>query len=130
MIQSSAQRRHAPDVVEVMKRYHDATNALDYETLENVFSETAVYISDGVGVLEGRDAILAGFRGYFAEYGDQVAEDETVEAISPRAAKSVWKLRATSSRTGQTLIRAGEETIFLDAEGLIEKVIVRDRTPR
>lgn len=128
MSSNATQRQGNPDVIDVMKRYHDATNALDYRTLESVFAETATYISDGVGVLEGRDAILAGFRKYFDEYGDQVAHDETVEAISPRAAKSVWKLRATSSKTGQALIRAGEETIFLDADGLIEKVIVRDRS--
>jgi len=43
--------------------------------------------------------------------------------------RSVWKLNATSAKTGQKMVRTGEETVFLDREGFIEKVIVRDRTP-
>lgn len=127
MTKISAQRAAAPDIVGTVERYHDALNAMDFAAIEGFFSETAVYVSDGVGVLEGRDAIVAGFRAYFDEYRDQVSEDEEIEAVSPRAVRSVWKLKATSARTGQTLIRAGEETIFLDPDGLIEKVIVRDR---
>lgn len=122
-----AQRTAPSDIVDTVTRYHQAIEAQDFEAIESFFAETAVYLSDGVGVLEGREAIVAGFRAYFAEYADQTNEDETVEAISPRAVRSVWKLKATSARTGQTTIRAGEETVFFDTDGLIEKVIVRDR---
>lgn len=128
MTRTSAQHAAAPDIVGTVERYHVALNAMDFAAIESFFSETAVYVSDGVGVLEGRDAIVAGFRRYFDEYRDQVSEDEEIEAISPRAVRSVWKLKAASARTGQTLIRAGEETVFLDPDGLIEKVIVRDRS--
>jgi uncharacterized protein (TIGR02246 family) len=130
MSKSSAKRVIPIDIVGLMERYHAATNAQDYGALAGCFTETAVYVSDGVGgVLEGREAILAGFRAYFAEYGDQVARDELVEAISDRAVRSVWSLTATSSKTGEKLERSGEETAFFDRSGLIEKVIVRDRTP-
>lgn len=125
----SAQRAATSDIVDIVERYHAAMNALDFKALERFLTETAVYVSDGVGVFEGRDKIMAGFRAYFAEYGDQVATDETIEAISDRAVRSVWKLNATSARTGQKLVRTGEETVFLDRDGFIEKVIVRDRTP-
>jgi ketosteroid isomerase-like protein len=129
MTKTSAQRVAAPDIVDTVERYHAAVNALDFDAIESFLTETVVYVSDGVGVFEGRDAVMQGFRTYFAEYGDQVAEDELVEAISERAVRSVWKLTATSSKTGQKLVRSGEETAFLDREGFIEKVIVRDRTP-
>lgn len=129
MSKVSARRVAAPDIIDIVERYHAATNALDFEAIESFFAETAVYVSDGVGVFEGRDAIMEGFRAYFAEYGDQAAQDELIEAVSERAVRSVWKLAATSAKTGQKLVRSGEETAFLDRDGLIEKVIVRDRTP-
>lgn len=128
MTKNSAQRAAAPDIVDIVERYHAAVNALDFDAIESFLTETAVYVSDGVGVFEGRDAIMQGFRTYFAEYGDQVAEDELVEAISERAVRSVWKLTATSAKTGKRLERSGEETVFLDRDGFIEKVIVRDRS--
>lgn len=128
MSKTSAQRAEAPDIIDIAERYHAAMNALDYEALAGFLTETAVYVSDGVGVFEGRDAILTGFRAYFAEYGDQVAEDDAIEAISERAVRSAWRLTATSAKTGQKLVRSGEETVFFDRDGFIEKVIVRDRS--
>lgn len=125
----SARLSAAPDIIDIVERYHAATNALDFKAIAGFFSETAVYVSDGVGVFEGRDAILDGFRAYFAEYGDQVVEDQSMQAISDRAVRSVWTLTATSSKTGEKRVRSGEETAFLDRDGFIEKVIVRDRTP-
>jgi ketosteroid isomerase-like protein len=128
MSKVSTQRVAAPDIVDIVERYHAAVNALDFDAIESFLTETVVYVSDGVGVFEGRDAVMQGFRTYFAEYGDQVAEDETIEAMSERAVRSVWKLTATSAKTGQKLVRSGEETAFLDRDGFIEKVIVRDRS--
>jgi ketosteroid isomerase-like protein len=128
MNSASALRVATPDILDIVNRYHDAINALDFSAIESFFTETAVYISDGVGVLEGRDAILAGFRTYFADYPDQKAQDEEIEAMSERAVRSLWRLAATNVKTGERLVRQGEETAFLDANGFIEKVIVRDRT--
>lgn len=125
---AAAKRMDTPEIVETVLRYHDAVNAFDFEAIESFFSETAVYISDGVGVAEGRDKIMDAFQTYFAEYRDQIAVDESIEAISERAVRSAWTLTATSAKTGQKLTRAGEETVFLDTAGAIEKVIVRDRT--
>ena len=117
------------DLVDTFNRYHAAINALDFAAIEGFFSETAVYISEKVGVLEGRDEILKGFRAYFAEYGDQTARDHLVEAVSDRAVRSTWSTEATSATTGEKVIRSGEQTAFFDQDGLIEKVIVRDRQP-
>lgn len=128
MSKVSTQRIAALDIVDTVERYHAAVNALDFDAIESFLTETVVYVSDGVGVFEGRDAVMEGFRAYFAEYGDQVAEDDLIEAMSERAVRSIWKLTATSSKTGQKLVRAGEETVFLDRDGFIEKVIVRDRS--
>lgn len=127
-MKSQSAARALPAIVGIVERYHAAINALDFKAVESFFSEDAVYVSDGVGVLEGREAILEGFATYFAEYGDQVSRDELIEPVSERAVRSLWRLQATSARTGRKLVRNGEETVFLDRDGLIEKIIVRDRT--
>lgn len=126
---AALKREVTPDIVDTFLRYHAAINALDFDAIEGFFAETAVYISEKVGVLEGRDEILKGFRAYFAEYGDQTARDETVEAISDRAVRSSWSAEATSASTGEKMLRSGEQTAFFNQDGLIEKVIVRDRQP-
>ncbi len=126
---AAIKRDATSDLVDTFNRYHAAINALDFEAIEGFFSETAVYISEKVGVLEGRDEILKGFRAYFAEYGDQTARDHLVEAVSDRAVRSTWSTEATSATTGEKVTRSGEQTAFFDQDGLIEKVIVRDRQP-
>ena len=117
----------AHEPAEILRRYHDATNRLDYAELEASFAEGAVYISQGVGgTLSGRAAIMAGFRAYFAEYGDQVSEDVSIEALSTDSARSVWRLSATSAKTGKPLLRTGTETVRINAAGEIVEVVVTD----
>lgn len=79
-----------------------------------------------VGGLRGREAILAAFRTYFETYPDQQAVDELIEAVSPLAARAVWRLKATHALTGEPLIRFGEETITFNADGRIVSVEVTD----
>jgi ketosteroid isomerase-like protein len=114
----------AADPAAVLRRYHAAIDVLDFEAIEGMFATDAVYVSGGVGGrIEGRAAILAAFRAYFAEFGDQVSEDIEVEALADRA-RSVWKLTATSALSGERIERHGVETITLDALGLIVQVEV------
>jgi ketosteroid isomerase-like protein len=115
------------DPVETVRRYHAAINALDFEAIAASFAEDAIYRSNGVGAVEGKTAILGAFRRYFAVYPDQVAHDDLIELMSPRAVRSEWRLTATHARTGRPLVRHGEETVYLNAAGLIERVEVSDR---
>ncbi len=114
------------DPVDILRRFHDATNAQDFATIEEFFTEDAVYGSVKVGALRGKAAIMNAFRDYFAEYPDQVAHDDAFEKIGPDAARSRWHLTATSTKTGKKLIRSGAETIYLNAEGKVERVVVED----
>jgi ketosteroid isomerase-like protein len=114
------------DPVALVVRFHAAINALDFETIEAFFTEDARYTSGKVGGLEGRAAIMAGFKRYFTEYPDQVAEDSLIEAVSPVSARAVWRLSATSITTGMPLQRRGEETITFNDEGRIIRVDVTD----
>jgi len=114
------------DPAATLTRFHDAINALDFAAIEAAFAEDAVYGSVKVGALSGRAAIMAAFRAYFATYPDQVAVDELVETVSPSAARSVWRVKATDSRTGAPLLRHGEETLYFDAAGRITRVDVTD----
>ena len=114
--------------IERLVAYHDAINALDFAAIEAMFADDAVYDSGGLGgVVAGRDAIMEGFRSYFDLYPDHVAEDSLVEMAGPRAVRSVWRLTATNKATGETLARAGEETVIFDPAGRIVRVEVIDR---
>ena len=114
------------DPVEAVRRYHAAINAPHFGALDWFFADDAVYLSNGIGAVSGRTAILASFRTYFAEYPDQVAHDDLIEAVSSDEARSVWRLSATNARTGAPLRRRGDEVVRFDASGRIERVDVRD----
>lgn len=114
------------DPAAALERYHAALNALDWPAIEAAFAEAATYVSNGVGALTGRDAILAAFRAWFAEYPDQVAVDDSVEATGPLSARAVWSLTATSAKTGARIERRGVEMIDFNAAGLILRVAVTD----
>ena len=114
------------DPVDILRRFHEAINALDFDAIEAFFADDATYGSREVGALRGKPQIMKAFRDYFAEYPDQVAADDSLEKVGPVAARSTWHLSATSATTGKKLIRKGEETIYLNSEGKIERVEVRD----
>jgi limonene-1,2-epoxide hydrolase len=110
------------DPAEIIRRYHAAINALDFGAIEAMFAADIVYDSGGVGgTILGRDAVMAAFRTYFTEYPDQVSEDLSIETLSPKTARSVWALRAT---TAAPYNRQGTETITLDDNGRIVRVEV------
>ncbi len=114
------------DPTDLLIRFHDAINALDFATIDAFFTDEATYASGKIGAVEGKPAIMVAFRRYFDEYSDQVARDSLVETVSRNAARSVWHLEATSARTGERLVRDGEETITFDGAGRILKVEVTD----
>lgn len=116
------------DPAALLRRYHAALQPFDADTVRTMFAADAVYLSPGVnGRIEGRDAILAAFSAYFAEYPDQRAEDDLIEPLSPTGARAHWRLVATSRSTGRLVERRGIETVAFDAAGLIERVEVEDR---
>jgi len=115
------------DPVALLRRYHAALNDYDEETVRAMFAADAIYVSPGVkGRIVGRDAIIAAFTAYFAEYPDQAAIDEVVTRVSPDAVKSVWKLEATARSTGQRVTRRGTQTVTFNGDGLIAHVEVTD----
>jgi ketosteroid isomerase-like protein len=115
------------DPVEHLTIFHNAINALDYQTIEDYFAEDAVYVSGGVGGrIDGRDAIMVAFRKYFDAYPDQVARDVSVDRVGGNAARSVWELQAVHSGTGEPLVRRGEETLVFNADGKITRIDVTD----
>ena len=115
------------DPVALLKHYHAALNDYDERTVTAMFAADAIYVSPGVkGRIAGREAIIAAFTAYFAEYPDQVAIDEAVTLVAPDAVQSVWRLEATARSTGQRVTRRGTQTVTFDADGLIRHVEVAD----
>ena len=114
------------DPAERITVFHEAVNGMDIEEMRPFFAEDAVWVSDGVGSLVGRDAILAGIRQYFADYPDQTAVNHTVETLTPLSGRAVWSVRATHVVTGKPLVREGEETITFNEAGEVVRVDVTD----
>ena len=124
---SPSDRPVAFDPAEAVRAYHAAIDTLDFDAIDAFFADGAVYRSAGTGgVVEGREAILAAFRRYFAEFPNQLAEDSLIEAIAPDKARSLWSLQATSEATGTVSRRSGEEIVTFDAAGKIVLVEVLD----
>ena len=115
------------DPVARLVEYHAAITRLDFAAIEAMLAPEAVYVSGGVGGrIEGRAAIIAAFRSYFAAYGDQVSTDMLVERLGDLAARSEWSLAATHARTKEILSRRGEEIVLFSPAGLITTVDVKD----
>ena len=101
--------------------YTAALNCYDLETVENMFSESAVYVSPGLnGEIKGRAAIRAAFRRYFAEHPDQVNVDEEARALDAHTLQARWRLESSKSK------RSGNQIINFNAEGRIQRIEVRD----
>jgi uncharacterized protein (TIGR02246 family) len=116
------------DLVEAVRRYHAALDARDFAAVAAMFAPDAEYVSPGVGgKLSGRDAILAAFRSYFAEYADQRSADDEIRMVAPGRVIARWRLIASSSVTGATSTRCGEEEVIFAADGRIRRIEVRDR---
>lgn len=118
----------SPDPVALLKRYHAALNSYDAAVIAPMFAPDAVYVSPGInGRVTGRDAIMAAFNAYFAEFPDQRATTLTAERLSPNRVRAGWRLEATARSTGQRVTRQGVETMTFDDAGRIAEVVVEDQ---
>ena len=107
--------------------YTAALNRYDLRAVKNMFAENAAYVSPGLnGEIEGRAAIMAAFKTYFAEHVEQVNVDKNVSQISPIKVQSNWSLTATNKRTRKPVARKGLQVITFNAAGLIAFIQVLD----
>jgi ketosteroid isomerase-like protein len=112
---------------EKLRLYFNALNAFDFKAVEEMFTEDAVYVSTGLNNRKsGRASIMASFKTYFEEFADQVSIDDNIESISQNTFCSDWRLKATSSKTGNLSERAGTQVTTFNEAGLIAHVKVRD----
>jgi ketosteroid isomerase-like protein len=119
----------AKDILKIAHKYHDAINAYDFTSIEDMFAEDAEYHSPGMGGLYGRKAIMTAMRAYFNEFSDQVSTDDSIEAVGDHMVRSHWRLTATTKSSGRTVKRQGIETIHFTPKGLIRLVEVEDVVP-
>jgi ketosteroid isomerase-like protein len=116
------------DPVSLLHAYHNALNAFDMRTVEDMFAENIEYISPSMkSDIKGRASLMLMFRKYFAEFSDQVSRDTKIEVLDSNTVKSTWHLDATSGITGLKNTRRGEEVISFDDKGLITRVEVKDQ---
>ena len=112
----------------LLARYHAALDRLDFDALVGMFAPDAVYLSNGVGRLKGRDEIVSAFRDYFGRFAHEESVDTRIEEIGPNTVRSHWRLRARDRDGGKHVHRGGIETIWFDNDGLIVSVLVDDDT--
>jgi uncharacterized protein (TIGR02246 family) len=110
----------------LLARYHAALDRLDFDAMQEMFAPDAVYVSNGVGSLKGRDAILAAFRDYFSAYAHDESVDTRIEEVDARTVRSHWRLVARDRKGGRLVRRSGIETIWFDDAGRIVSVMVDD----
>jgi ketosteroid isomerase-like protein len=114
------------DPVAAITAYHAALNAHDVDLVETLMAENAQYVSAGLGVVNGRVAIVAAMRSYFANYKDHKSWDEHVEATGAHSAHCTWRLTATEGKSGKSIARLGTEEVTFDGDALVLKVHVTD----
>ncbi len=80
------------DPAERITQFHDAINRLDYEAIENFFAENATGVSNGVGSLAGREAIMEAFRGYLIPHPAKPCRNSSETRCCCRSSSSstVW----------------------------------------
>ena len=119
--------RWVNELEEKLRLYFKALNAFDLTSVEAMFAEDAVYVSSGLNNKEfGRANIIAAFKIYFSEFADQISNDTNIRSIGPKSFSSVWRLRATSGKTGILLERTGTQVTTFNEVGLITHVEVSD----
>jgi ketosteroid isomerase-like protein len=106
---------------EKLAAYTAALNRYDFDAVEAMFAEDAVYISPGIGgEIKTRAAIMAAFRSYFRQHTDQVNIDEDIVLADAQTIRSRWRLKASTSN------RSGSQRIYFNTERLIVRIEVED----
>ncbi len=116
------------DPVAALARYHAMLDARDLDGVERLLAPNVVSVSEGLGHVKGREAVIAALRAYFAACPDDQSFEDDLVALGPLQARSLWKLRATHKLTGVVVERRGTETVSFDADGLIMSIEVEDAT--
>jgi ketosteroid isomerase-like protein len=108
-----------------LEQYHAALDRLDFDALEAMFATDAVYVSNGVGSLKGRGAIIAAFREYFGEFRHEESVDTRIETLGTNEVRSHWRLKARD-KSGKVIRREGTETVWFADDGSIVTILVDD----
>ncbi len=115
------------DPAKALTAYHAALDSHDLEGVAAWLDEGARYVSQGLGDVSGRAAILASMKAYFDSMPDHQAFDDVVRTVSARVAQSEWRLKATNKETGAVTERRGIETVTFNENGKIIAIMVEDR---
>ena len=85
-----------------------------------------VYSSSGVGAHSGIEAVMTMMSGFFRRFPDVNWTCSAFAAHERDGAEFHYVLRATESATGQVLQRAGIQRVWIDPQGDLRRIEVRD----
>ena len=100
------------------RRYVELSNAHDADAIEPMIAADATYRSAGVGVHDGREAIMAMMRSFFADNPGIRWEVDEYRAIDGGGVEFDFTAHVGGAE------RPGTERIYFDAAGLIRRVEV------
>lgn len=112
------------EIIELAKAYVALSNAHRVESIQPMFSPTAVYTSSAVGEFIGPEAIGNMMQGFFIRYPDAFWLAENYRCDGNRVTFD-FGLRATETSSDNHLQRQGLERIEFDEFGLIKKLEVK-----
>jgi uncharacterized protein (TIGR02246 family) len=110
--------------IELAREYVRLSNAHELERIFPMFAEDAVYISKIVGSFEGREAIEAMMRGFFAKIPDVRWEVAEYALSGDREVSFDFVRHFSDPETGGPAQVQGHEVIVFSEAGLIERIEV------
>lgn len=103
----------------MLARYHAAIDRRDFGELSEMLAQDAVYISNGIASLKGRDAIISALQAHLREVEHRSPVQTRVEFATPREAQTRWHLEGVDRASNEAFTQSGTEKFWIDAEGLI-----------
>jgi ketosteroid isomerase-like protein len=110
--------------IALAQAYVALSNAHRVDLILGMLADPVTYLSANVGRFEGGDAIGEMMTGFFARFPDVAWEIEEYRCAGDGTVAFSFAMTATDADTGESIERAGLETIAFTDEGFISRIEV------
>lgn len=114
--------------IDAARRYVEFSNGGWVDEALAMFAPDASYASSQVGAFEGRDAIGAMMRGFFARFEQPHWDVPEYRLVGDDVVEFDFVMTASPYGVGDPVERRGTERIAFDATGLINRIDVDVRS--
>jgi hypothetical protein len=110
--------------IDAARRYVELSNAGALSEALAMFADDATYESSQVGAFEGREAIGAMMRAFFAKFPGPHWEVPAYHEREPGEVEFDFVMTATAAESAERIERRGTERISFDNAGRIRRIVV------